>query len=431
MGSIPVLGRLNFSDYVRIGLTFLFFLFESILRLLFHMYSLVFDSTKSYDERKDELKSNLKDLESFGSIASHWGYPYEEHVVKTSDGYLLGTHRISAPDSNPVNAQKNKPVILLWHGFMMNSEVWVCNPMKERNLCFLLADAGYDVWLGNTRGNKYSYKHLYLKPNQKKFWDFSMDEYSLYDLPNTVDFILETTGASSLVYIGFSQGTAQAFASLSIHQELNKKISLFVALAPAITPGGLHSSVVDTFLRATPNIAYLLLGKKCALSSAVFWKDFLPRPLFVRAIDIAVGFLFGWHSQNIDPEVKAIVYGHLYSYASVKGVVHWFQIINSGSFRFFDESPTIFPSSKATNGHICHPFTTNQITTPIVMFYGGSDSLCDIEVLKSQLPKLKNSHEIKHFEHLDFLWARDAKELVYSEVFKVLEQHSLENPTQC
>ncbi|KAK9763136.1 cholesterol esterase [Basidiobolus ranarum] len=57
------------------------------------------------------------------------------------------------------------------------------------------------------------------------------------------------------------------------------------------------------------------------------------------------------------------------------------------------------------------------------MFYGGSDSLCDIENLKSQLPELQHCHEIKHFEHLDFLWARDAKELVYSEVFKILEQH--------
>jgi lysosomal acid lipase/cholesteryl ester hydrolase len=43
---------------------------------------------------------------------------------------------------------------------------------------------------------------------------------------------------SSLTYIGFSQGTAQAFAALSIHPLLNNKVNLFVALAPATSPVG-------------------------------------------------------------------------------------------------------------------------------------------------------------------------------------------------
>jgi hypothetical protein len=49
---------------------------------------------------------------------------------------------------------------------------------------------------------------------------------------------LETTGAPNLTYIGFSQGTAQAFAGLSINPALNEKINLFIALAPATTPSG-------------------------------------------------------------------------------------------------------------------------------------------------------------------------------------------------
>jgi lysosomal acid lipase/cholesteryl ester hydrolase len=50
--------------------------------------------------------------------------------------------------------------------------------------------------------------------------------------------VLDTTKAKSLSYIGFSQGTAQAFAALSIHPQLNEKVDLFIALAPAMSPKG-------------------------------------------------------------------------------------------------------------------------------------------------------------------------------------------------
>lgn len=35
-----------------------------------------------------------------------------------------------------------KPVVLLYHGFMMCSEVWLCNLDEKRNLAFVLAEAG-------------------------------------------------------------------------------------------------------------------------------------------------------------------------------------------------------------------------------------------------------------------------------------------------
>lgn len=129
------------------------------------------------------------------------------------------------------------------------------------------------------------------------------------------------TGAPSLTYIGFSQGTTQAFAGLSIQPQLNEKVNLFIAMAPAATPKGFSSPLLDGFVKAAPSIIYCLLGRKIFLKSVVFWQRVFSPPLFVQLIDAAVRFLFGWHCKNMSERQKLVSYQHLFSMTSVKSIV--------------------------------------------------------------------------------------------------------------
>lgn len=54
----------------------------------------------------------------------------------------------------------------------------------------------------------------------------------LYDLPASIDFILNKTGQSKLHFIAHSQGTTSFFVMLSEKPEYNDKIISMHALAP-------------------------------------------------------------------------------------------------------------------------------------------------------------------------------------------------------
>jgi lysosomal acid lipase/cholesteryl ester hydrolase len=277
--------------------------------------------------------------------------------------------------------------------------------------------------LGNNRGNKYSKKSTTLVPTDPKFWSFSIDQFAFHDIPDSIDYILETTCQPSLSYIGFSQGTAQAFATLSIHPTLNDKVNVFIALAPAMSPPGLTTGTVDSFMKTSPDVLFLLFGRRSLLSSATMWQAILYPPIFVRLIDLSLAFLFGWQTKNITPHQKLAAYPHLYSFTSTKSVVHWFQIIRNGKFQMYDdEYQAPWNVSDGARFYKVARFPTKNIKTPIVMVYGGCDSLVSINIMLKELPRHTIAKEIPHYEHLDFLWADDVATLVFPHVFDALDE---------
>lgn len=69
-----------------------------------------------------------------------------------------------------------------------------------------------------------------------------------------------------LCYVGFSQGSAQAFAALSSNPDLLKKVYLFVALSPAVRANHLAQSLLLSLVQANLRFEfYDLLRVTCRI----------------------------------------------------------------------------------------------------------------------------------------------------------------------
>lgn len=154
------------------------------------------------------------------------GYNFQEYKFITKDNYILTAWRVKKTISQ-------KYPIIIQHGLLDSSFSFVANYEKQ-SLAFILADKGYDVWITNNRGNKYSKEHLQFNIHDDQFWDFTIDDFAKYDFPTNIENIKEITGTEKVIYIGHSQGTTQAFAHFTENIEFQNNFKVFIGLGPAI-----------------------------------------------------------------------------------------------------------------------------------------------------------------------------------------------------
>jgi len=110
---------------------------------------------------------------------------------------------------------------------------------------FVLASAGYDVWLGNSRGNKYSRHHNSLDPdNDFSFWNYTLVEMGEYDVPSNMNYIIKQTGFQKLAIIGHSQGTSQILYALANNMTyMRNHVSIHLSFAPVSKMNHIKSGI--------------------------------------------------------------------------------------------------------------------------------------------------------------------------------------------
>ena len=103
---------------------------------------------------------------------------------------------------------------------------------KGKSLAFELAWQGYDVWLGNSRGNRYSRGHEFYDEYWGQYWDWTMQDLAL-DLDENLEYVIEQTGKKRVHFIGSGHGATQMLMRISQNREvMDSKLLSLVALGP-------------------------------------------------------------------------------------------------------------------------------------------------------------------------------------------------------
>ena len=96
-------------------------------------------------------------------------------------------------------------------------------------------DAGYDVWLGNTRGNKYSERHDTLDPlNDYQYWhDAYPDKSAQYDVPAFIEKAVAVSNVENLTVVAHSVATRNMIYNLvEKGTYFSSRINHLILLAP-------------------------------------------------------------------------------------------------------------------------------------------------------------------------------------------------------
>ncbi|KAJ9176845.1 hypothetical protein P3X46_012117 [Hevea brasiliensis] len=353
------------------------------------------------------------------SMVETQGYVCQEHKVTTQDGYILSLQRMPAGRSGK---SADKPPVLLQHGLLSDGSTWLFNSPDE-SLAFILADNGYDVWIANTRGTRFSRGHTSLSPDESAYWDWSWDELAAYDLTATFQYVHQQTG-QKLHYVGHSLGTLTALAAFS-----QEKLSNMLRSAALLSP--------IAYLNQIPS----LLTKVAAdmfLAEELYWlglREFVPDGQAASKLleDICSkprmscsNLMDAFTGPNccVNSSKTNTFLDNSPQSTATKNMIHLAQMVRTGTIAMYDyvnEDDNMKHYKQSTPP--LYDMTSIPNDLPLFLGYGGQDSLSDPKDVQVLLHNLKD-HDgdklvllfIEDYAHMDFVFGVNANKVVYNPI---------------
>eukprot|EP00250_Pteridium_aquilinum_P026771 c33565_g1_i1 orf=187-1359(+) len=350
------------------------------------------------------------------------GYPCLEYKVTTDDGFILGVQRV--PYGRTKNARVLHPPVFLQHGLFQGGDTWFENS-PEQSLGFILADAGFDVWVGNVRGTRWSHGHVSLPKHAKEFWDWSFDELALSDLPAMLELVHNET-QSQVYYVGHSQGTIMAFAAFTEPRVIN-----MIAAAALLSPIAFLSNITSPFARAAVNLHVDQFAKSVGVNQLNLRSEFAVEMVDrVCASGVNCGDLLtsitGPNCCFNDSRISYYLKFEPHP-SSTKNLEHLFQMIRKGTFSKFDYGRLGNWRHYASSVAPAYDILRIPRDFPVFMAYGGLDALADLSDVLLMLGKVLCKVELLYLDnyaHLDFVLSVSAKDDLYDVMIAFFESQS-------
>ncbi|XP_034261163.1 lipase member M-like [Pantherophis guttatus] len=388
------------------------------LFLMISLLVLEFNDSKQLPRTKRE--GNPETFMNISEVLQYHGYPNEEHEILTNDGYFLTINRILGRKASEKTA--SKPVVLLMPGVLTDCGIWLTN-VPNGSLGFILADAGFDVWLANNRGSRWCKQHQNFSYKEEEFWNFSFHEMAMEDLPAIIYFILAKTRQKQLFYVGYSQGSTLGFIAFSAMPALAEKIKIFFAFGPIylvnhITPW--YKMIIDM----NPVIMKTTLGRKeiCLLPNHITRKlatKFCDMDLWRKTCANILLSGGGISENNVNMSRLDVIVSHLFGCTSTKTLLHWKQVYETGQFKEFDYGSK---NMKKYN-QMTPPFYDIRMNIPTFMWRGEKDKISTPKDTEQFLPLLSNLISYKiipRWMHYDYLFGLDARQNLYDELVDII-----------